>query len=106
MRRLCEGQTVISILLLLEPKGELLWRRRPLPEQRNEFSHLSAKRTKVLAEKIGPKLWTEIYDALCGEIIRFEAALLPACAKLWPLKPQKCSWSIFLFSLNPLFRRS
>jgi hypothetical protein len=58
-----------------------------LPIINSQIMHLSAKRTKVLDEKIGESLWTEIRDALVEEVTRFERALLPDYQKKWPLKP-------------------
>jgi hypothetical protein len=51
-----------------------------------QISHLSARRTKLNAEKIGPALRKEIYDALQSEVARFGQALHPDYAKKWPIK--------------------
>jgi hypothetical protein len=58
-----------------------------MPIMNSQIMHLSAKRTKVMAEKIGEKLWEEIRDDLQAEIERFEKALRPDYQVKWPLKP-------------------
>jgi hypothetical protein len=43
-----------------------------MPIVNSQIMRLSAKRTKVMAEKIGEKLWKEIHDDLQAEITRFK----------------------------------
>jgi len=57
-----------------------------VPIINSQIMHLSAKRTKVMAKKIGEKLWKEIRDDLQAEITRFERALAPDYQARWPLK--------------------
>lgn len=58
-----------------------------LPQINNQISHLTSKRTQVLADKIGEKLWSEIHGDLEAEISRFDKALTDEYRKIWPLKP-------------------
>jgi hypothetical protein len=57
-----------------------------LPTIKNQISHLSTKRTKVIDEKIGEDLWKEISNDLEQEISRFVKALTPEYTTLWRLK--------------------
>ncbi|BAM90859.1 hypothetical protein S58_48800 [Bradyrhizobium oligotrophicum S58] len=56
-----------------------------LTEVNNQISHLTSKRTKVLNEKLGEKLWAELNANLESEISRFEKALTDEYKRIWKL---------------------
>jgi hypothetical protein len=58
-----------------------------LPLINSQISHLTSKRTRVMKDKIGEKLWKEIHEELEAEITRFEKALSKEYEDTWKLKP-------------------
>lgn len=54
-----------------------------------QIMHLSAKRTKVSADKLDETFWKRTRDGLATEITRFERALHPDFQPKWPLKPDQ-----------------